>query len=276
MLNAGVMVWAEHMNSLTWPFQPVVDGEGGAVPDLPLKLWEGYGGEGGLRSVLTGFCSHEGSDFIPKRPPPFRQFFTKLIPSLTPADLDALESLYPASGTTTDAQIKRLYEAYGHYAYICPVIHTAHAISRNGGRVYLYEFAALTNPDTKTAAHASHTEALTRSLLFPARKPGLQAAGEAMHDRWTTFISSPEGVIPQESWPAFETPFVGGDDGSSGKGQLLVFGEGNDETCGGKNKGVAVQTRTLTEREKDVCRFWWDRMELSQGMGKRGVVSKAW
>ena len=258
------MVWAEHMAALTWPFQPVVDGAGGVVPDIPLKLWEGFDGS---VPILTGFCSHEGADFIPKRPPPFRAFFSTLIPGLVTEDLEALEALYPEQGVTPAAQVKRLGEAYGHYAYICPILHTAHAASLKGARVYLYEFAAITSAGTWSAAHASHSTALTRDT--PPALPGLAATGQEMHTRWTEFITSPNGEV--SSWPEFKTPFDG-----QGSGELLVFGDGNTEGVGGGEKGTAVKTRRVTEREKDVCRFWWERMELSQGLGERGVVKRTW
>lgn len=283
ILDAAVLVWAQHMNALTWPFQPVIDGEGGVVPDLPLKLWEGktFGtAEGEMAAVMTGFCSHEGADFIPKRPASFTKFFSTLIPNLTASDMDSLEALYPESKYASQAQ--RMGEAYGHFAYICPVLHTAHAASQKpGGRVYLYEFAALTSEATRSAAHASHGETLTRAT--PGKWPGMGSVGAAMHARWTSFIASPEGVISNDQgeeasvdntvWPVFETPFG---EGATGKGELLVFGDGNDEIIGGKNKGTPVKTRVLTEREKEVCRFWWDRMELSQGNGEKGVVKKTW
>lgn len=271
LVQAGVMVWAQHMGDLTWPFQPVVDGPGGVVPDMPLRLWDGFRGDG--VAVLTGFCSHEGMDFIPKRPPPFRSFFGKLIPGLTTQDLETLEALYPETGSTPAAQGKRLGEAYGHYAYICPILHTAHAASVRGARVYLYEFAAITSAASWSAAHASHTQTLTRDT--PSSQPGLRDAGTEMHTRWVRFISSTATTSddPDPSWPVFRSPF-GAD--PQGEGELLVFGEGNTESVGGSDKGTAVQTRRITQREKDVCRFWWDRMELSQGMGERGVVSKSW
>jgi carboxylesterase type B len=286
ILDAAVLVWAQHMNALTWPFQPVIDGDGGVVTDLPLKLWEGktFGtGEGELAAVMTGFCSHEGADFIPKRPAPFSKFFSTLIPNLTSSDIQALEALYPESGYTSQAQ--RLGEAYGHFAYICPVLHTAHAASQKpGAKVYLYEFAALTSAATRSAAHASHGETLTRAVS--TKWPGLRGVSQAMHQRWTSFIASPDGIVSNNNneagdaastentvWPAFETPFG---EGATGKGELLVFGDGNDEMIGGRNQGTPVKTRVLTEREKEVCRFWWDRMELSQGNGQKGVVKKTW
>ncbi|CAH0001905.1 unnamed protein product [Clonostachys byssicola] len=293
LLNAGLDVFSKHAESLTWPFQPVVDGPGGIIPDLPLNLWQlkasssssdqaGRGETSPLpAAVITGFCTSEGIDFISETCSDFRSFFTKLIPSLTVADLEALEALYPPSGDHAAAGrradlVRRLGLAYGDYAYICPIIHTAHMISKLGGKVYLYEFAALVSEAHRAASHASHSDLVTRSTLG-AELPGLEAVSAEMHSRWAEFAASPTGVFAGDRWPLFVTPFgAGGDDGDEAKGKLLVFGQGNDEVSGGENAGVRVQTRTLTEREREVCRFWWDRMELSQGDGNAGVVSEAY
>ncbi|CAH0032112.1 unnamed protein product [Clonostachys rhizophaga] len=287
LLNAGLDVFSKHTDSLTWPFQPVVEGPGGIIPDLPLNLWQqktssdqsttSGGGTSPLpAAVITGFCTSEGIDFIPETCSDFRSFFTKLIPSLTPADLEALEALYPPSDQADRADlVRRLGVAYGDYAYICPIIHTAHMASKLGGTVYLYEFAALVSEAHRAASHASHSDFVARSTLG-AELPGLEAVSAEMHSRWTEFAASPTGVFAEDRWPPFVTPFGEDDDGDEAKGRLLVFGQGNDEVSGGGNAGVPVQTRTLTKREKEVCKFWWDRMELSQGDGNAGVVSEAY
>ncbi|KAK7229108.1 hypothetical protein V2G26_001278 [Clonostachys chloroleuca] len=290
LLNAGLDVFSRHTDSLTWPFQPVVEGPGGIIPDLPLNLWQlkassDQSTTSGSRTsplpaaVITGFCTSEGIDFIPESCSDFRSFFTKLIPSLTPTDLDALEALYPPSGDQADHSadlVRRLGVAYGDYAYICPIIHTAHMTSKLGGTVYLYEFAALVSEAHRAASHASHSDFVTRSTLG-AEFPGLEAVSAEMHSRWTEFAASPTGGFAEDRWPPFVTPFgEDNDGGDEAEGKLLVFGQGNDEVSGGGNAGVPVQTRTLTKREKEVCRFWWDRMELSQGDGNAGVVSEAY
>lgn len=268
ILHASLMVWAENMDSLAWPFQPIIDGA--VIPDLPLKLWKQ---PRLLPAILTGFCSHEGADFMPKTLPSFRSFFSALIPTL---DLDALEAVYPdpdadpASPYETGeaGQRKRLSDAYGHYAYICPVLHTAHMASRSGTRVYLYEYAGLngkTDDGGKTAGHCAQSSLVRPSLDDIGSYPGLLATSREMHSRWAGFTTSPDGDLGDQ-WPAFETPF-----GGEGKGEMLVFGEGNDEACGGTERGVPVGRRRVTGREMEVCRFWWERMELSEGMGERGA-----
>jgi hypothetical protein len=207
----------------------------------------------------------------------FRSWFATLIPSFTQDDLDLLEQVYPdpvtgskryqVSGTETShgAQFRRLHEAYAHYAYICPILHTAHKLSAAGARVYLYEYAATSEP-FNAASHGDQAPVVAHDMDLLAGQPGLVSVADEMNPLWAEFIASPEGEI--ESWPRFQSPFDG--DGAGGGGQLLVFGKGNDEAAGGTCRGVAVQKRILTDEEVAQCRFWWERMELSQGMGVRG------
>ena len=133
-------------------------------------------------------------------------------------------------------------------------------------------------------------------LFFTTLIPGLRAVADAMNARWMAFAASPDGLFDSSAadteeeggkgdegkeeeddevkglaWPRFESPFdvVDRATGRRGSGRLLVFGEGNDEAAGGRARGTPVRVRTLTEREVEQCRFWWDRMALSQGMGER-------
>lgn len=304
LIQSSFTVYAMHHTAVTWPFQPVIDGPGGVIPDLPLNLWRDLISSGRAKelSIITGFCSHEGTTFAPQHASTsaeFRSFFQKLIPSFSADDLDQLELLYPDPLIHPDspyrqppgiggpqkrpygAQFRRIHEAYGHYAYICPILHTAHTLSRAGARVYVYEYAALSSP-FKAASHSDQPPAVTHDLNVLEFTPGLVAIAKEMNHRWVSFCSSPSGKLDasdeDERWPEFQSP-LGGDSSSSasgdGAGKLLVFGEGNDEAAGGRNPGTPVKARTLTERELEQCRFWWDRMELSQGMGGRGTAT-AW
>ncbi|KAL7926488.1 alpha/beta-hydrolase [Trichoderma austrokoningii] len=308
LIQASFAVYATHHTAVTWPFQPVIDGPGGIIPDLPLNLWRDLVSSGRAKelAVITGFCSHEGTTFAPQHASTsaeFRSFFQKLIPAFSADDLDALELLYPDPLIDPDspyrqppgiggpqkrpygAQFRRIHEAYGHYAYICPILHTAHTLSRAGARVYVYEYAALSSP-FKAASHSDQPPAVTHDVDVLEFTPGLVATAKEMNHRWISFASSPSGTLDQsdedERWPEFQSPL--GDDSSSssspaaggpGLGEILVFGDGNDEAAGGRNQGTPVKTRTLTKSELEQCRFWWDRMELSQGMGERGAAT-AW
>lgn len=248
VLDASIRVFGESMRSLTWPWQPVI---ADPIPEPPLKLWQQAAH---VPDVLTGFCRTEGQTFIQPNHPPFGEFWATLIPNLP---LDELEGLYPASLFGGDER-ERLYVAYGDYAYKCPVVHTAHMVRSKGGRAYLYEYAGQ-DGTRGTSAHCSHGGVVRGS----PQKPGLRRVSAEMKQRWEAFAAGRMGV----EWPVFETPF--GEDGT-GDGEILVFGEGNDEAAGGREEGTAVRVRGLSEREKRVCEFWWKYMELSQGMGEKG------
>ncbi len=302
LLEAAIMVWADNERAVTWPFQPVVDATSpdSMIADTPLKLWDDFAASSSSNnsnstekkhiSIITGFCSHEGTSFVPGKASTnadFRSFFATLIPSLTSADLDELEALYPDPVANPDspyrntpshegrygAQFCRLHEAYAHYAYIGPVLHTAHRLSALAAaasdgvavHVYVYEFAALGNA-FRAASHGEQAPVVAHDMDFLQGMPGLTATAREMNRRWTAFAASRDGVLGEEVWPEFETPLSGG--GGGGKGKMLVFGEGNDEDVDGsqKNQGVAVKERTLTDGEMERCRFWWERMGLSEGM----------
>ena len=279
LLTNSVMIWGAHNQSLTWPFQPVIDGPGGAIPDSPLVLWEDFlkGEKAAGMAIITGFCSHEGADFVPEKMnsnSDFRSFFAKLIPAFADADLDALEKHYPDPATEDSSpykhtgkegkQWKRAHEAYAHYAYICPVIHTAHMLSKAGARVYLYEYAVPSAPKG-LVGHSSQSMAVEHNVEgIGHNAPGIMTVAKEMNGRWAKFIAAPDGDLG-DAWPLFTSPL----DGLDGEGKMLVFGEGNDEGTGGKNAGTAIKERILTSKEKAQCNFWWQRMELSQGMGAK-------
>jgi carboxylesterase type B len=402
ILKASKVLWDKYVPSVTWPFQPVIDGtnalsnsshsSAAVIPDLPLLSWQQ--GHHLNIPVLTGFNTNEGTQFIPAKAnttAEFRSFFSALIPGFGPSDLDAVEALYPdpvidpsspykAVPEGMGAQWARLDAAYSHYAYICPVLQTAHFLStsspsshsnpsfsksahnsyglrstvgeasspkpaaekqtsssnpstssahnsyglarsvgeattatssssssgndnNNNSPVYVYHYAAASK--WGTANHGDEAPVVAHDMLVisppPASsspssnttvvtRPGLRKVADAMHGAWVNFIVSPSGnpspvVVVGESdktWPVFVSPFstssagVGGGERRSGrgdKGQMIVFGEGNDErnpdARAEKSEGTPVAVRALTEWELERCRFWWERVELSEGVGRR-------
>ncbi|KAL8343972.1 hypothetical protein RB601_004478 [Gaeumannomyces tritici] len=143
-----------------------------------------------------------------------------------------------------------------------------------------------------------------------ARLPGVVATSAAMHAAYVRFAVSADGDPNHDGgtastsnssnsssscsstaakvaaagslprWPAFESPFRGGTaaapalarDGGGERGRLVVFGDGNEERLGGKgSSGTVARVAALSERELELCRFWWERVELSQGAGTRLV-----
>jgi triacylglycerol lipase len=43
----------------------------------------------------------------------------------------------------------------------------------------------------------------------------------------------------------------------------MVFGEGNMEWIGGKDKGIAAKVVVDTYAQKE-CEFWWSRTDISE------------
>ncbi|PHH81656.1 hypothetical protein CDD82_245 [Ophiocordyceps australis] len=245
LLRASSAVWEENEAALTWPFQPVVDPRCATLPASPLRLWHALLHSSRPRnlSVLTGFCSNEGTAFVPPDTT-LRHFFSSLLPDLASTHLRGLEALYACV-----APDDRLAAAYGDYAYKAPVLHTAHMLSLAGGRVYLYEHAVA------PGFHGGQLPLVAASV----EAPGQRRIAQAMNSRWAAFAAG-----QPLDWPVFQSPFTG-----AGLGELLVFGHGNDEALGGDNEGVPVGSRCLTAREMQICRFWWEHMDLSHGKGLR-------
>ncbi|KAK0634955.1 Alpha/Beta hydrolase protein [Bombardia bombarda] len=347
--KASKAVWDLYEESVTWPFQPVIDGPNDLarssqanitsangtvlspapalplIPDLPVKSWRQ--GKHLHIPVLTGYNTNEGTMFIPPKADTnkqFRAFFKGLIPTFSDADLDALEKLYPDPVIDPSSPYKtvpkgkgrqwtRLDAAYSHYAYICPVFQTAHFLSTASepSPVYVYRYAATST--WGTANHGDEAPVVAHDIDFLSkggRSPGLMAISDAMHGAWARFVASKVGSpnygapIGAVEWPAFVSPFkredvsaAGGSAakrwlwndaasantnkaGEAGKGggppgdtgRVLVFGAGNDEREGkaGKGrKGTPALVEPMSALELETCRFWWERIELSQGLGKK-------
>ncbi|KAH8899543.1 alpha/beta-hydrolase [Thozetella sp. PMI_491] len=333
VIKASRAVWKKYERDVTWPFQPTTDGPNAlanssqpvfkpnsstaatvypAIPDLPVVSWRQ--GKHLRIPLLTGFNTNEGAIFVPSQletNDDFRAFFQTLIPAFNKSDLDALEALYPDPVTVGDSpyrnvpagkgkQWARLDAAYSHYAYICPVIQTAHFLSTStdasGSRppVYVYHFAAtalfgVTNHGDEAPLVAHDTNRIDSKEF-----PGLHATADAMHGAWVRFAATGDpnplpgpngggsGANSQVTWPVFESPFPrdeGAGQRAAGRradggsmGQVMFFGKGNDERRGKKGHkapGVPAEVGTLSALESEACRFWWDRIELSEGVGKR-------
>lgn len=276
---AAKKVWEAHAESVTWPFQPVIDGPGGLIPQPPLALLKQGKGRG--VPLITGFCTHEGTAFVPPAhsPSTFRSFFKALIPGLTPADLDTLDALYPFEEYSEDPPVeslgkhwRRLEAAYAHYAYIAPVLQTAEYLS-SYAPVYVYEFA-VRDGVLGTANHTDQTPYVTRSAGELGHE-GLREVAGKMHGFFSEFLVG-DGELDGAGWPRYRSPFkrAGGGEGEGagegtgeGVGKIMIFGKGNTEQSGGGEKGAPCEVRTLGEREMERIRFWWERVGLSQGMG---------
>lgn len=307
--SAALNIWVKYSRSVCWPFQPTIDGV--TIPDMPISSLRR--GQVLKIPILTGFNTHEGANFVPAATDTdieFRSFFKMLIPGASDAeDLDplALQAYPDPTATPAAAQLyhpiprghgrqwARIEAAYAHYAYVCPVLQFADMLSATTtDSVYVYHFAPL-SPPLATANHADNAPfaAHDASLLGPLRVrkadkqqpsapyPGLMAISDALHSAYVRFIASRDGdpnagAAAGSFWPPFDSPSAA--KGAATAGQVLVFGWGNDERlgpAGSGSRGIAAIVQSLSRRELELCRFCWDRVELSQGLGQRLPVRPA-
>ncbi|KAI1130320.1 carboxylesterase 3 [Nemania abortiva] len=289
MVTASQTIWKKWSNTLRWPFQPVIDGPGGVIPDLPINSWQ----KGNVLRIpiLTGFNTNEGATFVPENqdePTAVSDLMKSIIQALNDTDIEKLDELYPSLSTTQGkalyansqestrfgTQFWRLDDAYAHYAYICPVMQTATLAStaEGAGPVYLYHFAAR-SASFGAADHADEAPVVAHDMSVIGSYPGLVAVADAMTGAWTRFAAtgdpnlSHSGANASYTWPRYTSPFVSNANNATA-GRLALFGEGNDERMGSRgthSQGTPVKSTKLTEREKTECRYWWPRAILSEG-----------
>ncbi|KAI1179475.1 carboxylesterase 3 [Nemania sp. FL0916] len=291
LVTAAQEMWRKWSGSLRWPFQPVIDGPGGVVPDLPINSWR----KGNVLRIpiLTGFNTNEGATFVPKNEnnaTAVQNLMTSIIPALNKTDVAKLDTLYPRVSTSEGnalyaneqqstkfgLEFWRLDDAYAHYAYICPVLQTATLASTAAGAapVYVYHYAAR-SAAYGAADHADETPVVTHHMDVIGKYPGLLATADAMTGAWTRFAAtgdpnlSHSGAKANFTWPQYTSPF-GSSAGNSDAGRLALFGDGNDEQMGSRgthSPGMPAVSVALTTREKAECEYWWPRVVLSEGHG---------
>jgi acetylcholinesterase len=283
--SASGAIFEKYDPSVRWPFQPVIDGPGGMIPIAPITAWKA--GICHRVPILTGFNANEGSIFVPENASTaqeFTDFFQTLLPSLSKYDLDLLNEVYPdplqgKNGKYKEtkrglgAQFTRLEQAYGHFAYVAPVLQTAlfasaspvspsnsTLTSKEAPPVYLYEFALPTDA-TLLAYHGSHGPFITHNPEISRLSPTVNQMSNIMHAYWASFIvtGDPNAVKGKFGdrvvWPRFNADMKGKE------GNMLVFGEGNTELIGGKEKGECVRVGSDVG-VREVCAFWMERTEL--------------
>ena len=197
--TASEAVFRTYDESIRWPFQPVIDGEGGMIPLAPIDAWKS---EKRVHvPILTGFNTNEGAMFVPKdlsTNEDFVNFFHILLPSLSELDLDVLKKTYPDPETSPQyhetrpdlgTQFKRLEQAYAHFAYVAPVRQTAQfaAAAEDGAPVYLYHFA-VNSSVLGGADHGDHNGFSTNDRDVRERSESLRDVAGSMHAYWTSFI----------------------------------------------------------------------------------------
>lgn len=290
IVSVSQSIWRKWYGSLRWPFQPVIDGPGGVIPDLPINSWN----KGNVLRIpiMTGFNTNEGAVFVPEntdQPTAVRSLMSSIIPALNDTDLDALDKLYPSLSTTEGKELYasaqestsfgtefwRLDDAYAHYAYICPVLQTATLASTAQGAapVYVYHYAPRSATYGATD-HGDEASTVAHDMSVIGKYPGLVAVADAMTGAWTRFAAtgdpnqSHSGTKAKFTWPRYTSPFESKSDTHAGR--IALFGSGNDEqlkSAGKRSRGTPAQSIRLTEREKTECEFWWPRVVFSEGYG---------
>ena len=271
MKEASETVYHKYDDTPQWPWQPVIDGKGGMVPRRPIDSWRA--GNWHKIPILTGYNTNEGASFTPKKlasSEDFIEFFHNLLPSLSEEDLDTLDELYPDPlidplskylDTRVEEELgpefKRAEQAYANFAYIAPVRHTAHFAATAGDKpVYLYHFD-VNSSVIGGADHGKHIGFPTYIDDVRSSSPTLAQVAGMMHAYWTSFITTgdPNAVrgrfFDRPTWPVY----------IPNNGQMMVFGEGNDQTAGGGHKGTVVKVVDDKEWGAEEVKYWWDRIE---------------
>jgi acetylcholinesterase len=268
--QASEAIFDKYNPSIRWPWQPVIDGEGGIIPVRPMDAWKAA--KWHKIPILTGFNTNEGSSFVPwtvATSKEFTDFFHILLPSLSQDDLEILDQVYPDPlkdnssqyvdtriGQGLGAEFKRLEQAYAHFAYIAPVRQAAYHAATSGDQpVYLYHFA-VNSSIIKGAGHGTNPGFPTYDRGIRTESPTLDEIAGSMHAYWTSFITTgdPNTVKgrfkKRPEWPVYK-PL---------SGKLIVFGKDNDERAGGVVKGTAVSIADDTWAAGE-SEYWWARTE---------------
>ncbi|KAK8129568.1 hypothetical protein PG999_001948 [Apiospora kogelbergensis] len=300
IFDAQNFLVGQYWSTLQWPFQPAIDGAGGVVPDLPRESWA----KGNVMRIpiMTGFDTNEGAIFVPTQSSnmsALNNLMTSLVPALNETSIKLMDQLYPNINTTDGrslytvalpkgfgTQFWRLDDAYAHYAYICPVLQQASlaSVSTPKTPVYVYHFAAR-SAAYGGADHGDEAPFVAHDMTIIKNYKGLNQTADAMNAYWTRFAAFGDpnpsseqklaGVTGNMTWTPFVDPFS---QSTSEKGQVALFGQGNNERMGmvGRgNPGVPAQMTTMNDRQKAQCQFWWDRVIYSEGYGNGSLVHPA-
>jgi acetylcholinesterase len=267
--NASEQIFSFYNPSIRWPWQPAIDGPGGVIPQAPIDIW----GTGTWNKVpiLTGYCDNEGATFVPNTNTSlqFTEFFQTLNPNLTASEINTINQLYPDPLTTSDLiylqtqpgkgpEFNRLAAAYGEFAYISPVRHTAHFASTSPSLppVFLYE-VGINSSVTLGTGHDCATDYVTFVPNIVGLSQTQSQLAAAVNEYWTSFIvaGDPNALVGKAPgrvrWPQY-TP-------SDTVPNKVVIGRGNDERAGGKDLGVVSQA-VVESKFVTNGNFWWSRV----------------
>ncbi|KAM0328477.1 hypothetical protein ACHAQA_004884 [Verticillium albo-atrum] len=223
--------------------------------------------------------------------------------ALYPLD-DAAYGLHGHRG----AHFPRAAAAYAHQAYVAPVLWTAVCAARRGRPVYLYEFAAR-GPVFGGAGHGEEGALVAREREAAEGFEGLERVAEEMHGTFSRFValgdpngesaggggdagagagadagrdgSGGSGLHTRRgvAWPKF-MPLFGeaprdpsAEDAGLTAGELVVFGEGNDERAGGAQPGLVARVRTLAAVEPSNSLHFLPAPSLGLSLSNRILTS---
>lgn len=290
--KASETVYNKYNPTLRWPFQPVIDGDGGMIPVAPIEIIRN--GSWNSMPMIIGYNTDEGTTFVPHSiddPKEFTEVFTNLLPQFSKSDLDKLQEMYPDPGTNekspyyrkldgTGSQFLRLAAAYGQFAYIAPVrlfAKLAHnQANLNPRQIYYYEFNVKQSV-IGGSSHGAQEDYITYQPSVVNGNPQTKELAGFVHAYWTSFIvtgtekPSPDKLkdgtdhwTDRRSW---------GEYGYKGSSAKMIFGSGNDLRAGGHESGFpAMQTADKWALKE--CTFWWNRIDLFQGYDPRKSVEK--
>lgn len=276
--KASDALFEKYNPSVQWPFQAVIDGPGGMIPQAPITSLKQEKGKTRKIPILTGFNANEGSMFISpsiSTSEEFTSFFRTLLPNFTEEDLAELNNVYPdpllfpESRYREDrkglgAQFRRAEQAYGHFAYTSPVRQTAFFASSKSttgseAPIYLYHFAPSISM-TSGADHGTQSPFVVHGKDVRTFSETISEISGTMHAYWSSFVATgdPNAVrkgrfAGRPLWNAF-----GRDEKDIG--EVAVFGKENDEVAGGTEKGVVVRVER-DEWAREECKFWWRMKE---------------
>ncbi|KAE8153343.1 carboxylesterase [Aspergillus avenaceus] len=268
--NASVAVFDRYNPSVRWAFQPVIDGE--LIKQRPIDTWKS--GNWNRIPIVTGFNTNEGTYYVPRsmsKSEEFTDFFRALLPAYSETDIQKIDQLYPdpakdftspyteSRDISVGPQYKRVEAAYGHYAYACPVRHTANLASAGQEPpVFLYQWAL----NKTVQGGANHGDQMVYETFNPEVRSISHSQEEiagTLHAYFTSFIVSGDpnavpGVYGKRStWEPYN---------ASPAGRIMVFGDGNDERAGGNGVGIAAQMMNDDWSRKE-CDFWWTKSGVS-------------
>lgn len=267
--TAQTNVFDKYDPSLRWAFQPVIDEE--IIYRKPLDAW--YSHFWNKVPIMTGFNSNEGTMYVDKKmsdPAQFRKFWQSLLPELSPADLDAIERLYPdpsTDGTSPyvetregyglGSQYKRIEAAYGHYAYVAPVRQSAHFAASQGIPVYLYHWA-LPRTVVGRANHGDNMYYETYNSDITGLSESQKELSGTLHAYITSFITQgdPNAISGRYGRRPQWEPFVSDD------ARVMIFGQDNEELIGGESAPAAKFVED--DWSKEETEFWWSKVPISQ------------